>query len=165
MKKTKFYSFMLAAVVAMSSVVYFNSCTPDPCKDVVCNNGGTCVEGICSCLTGYEGTNCDTKTRDMFLGSYNTSNETCTSGGPSSFGITVTAGATDLEINIANVYGAGFNTKANVQADKSIVIANQAFGTGSVEGSGSVSGNTLTLSYTITGGGVSDICNNVTFIK
>lgn len=34
------------------------SCS-DPCKDVVCENEGTCDEGVCTCLDGFSGTNCE----------------------------------------------------------------------------------------------------------
>ena len=30
------------------------SCTPDPCKDVVCGVAGVCTEGICICDNGFE---------------------------------------------------------------------------------------------------------------
>lgn len=33
----------------------------DPCKDVACLNGGSCVEGDCVCPTGYSGINCETE--------------------------------------------------------------------------------------------------------
>lgn len=29
------------------------------CKDVVCENGGTCEDGLCQCLNGFSGTNCE----------------------------------------------------------------------------------------------------------
>ena len=32
----------------------------DPCNDVECLNGGTCVEGDCQCPEGYTGNNCGT---------------------------------------------------------------------------------------------------------
>lgn len=33
------------------------ACT-DNCKDVQCENGGSCVEGVCDCPTGFSGANC-----------------------------------------------------------------------------------------------------------
>jgi hypothetical protein len=47
------------------------SCNPDPCRDVVCNNG-VCddVTGSCKCDAGYEGSDCSTRTKKKFLGSY-----------------------------------------------------------------------------------------------
>jgi hypothetical protein len=56
-------------VGAFSSAV-FTSCNPDACKDVVCQNGGTCTDGTCACPTGFEGSNCETLSRAKFLGTY-----------------------------------------------------------------------------------------------
>lgn len=50
----------------------FSSCIPDHCKDTVCNNGGVCVDGNCSCLNGYEGINCSEIWNERFIGSWNT---------------------------------------------------------------------------------------------
>ena len=33
----------------------------DPCANTVCLNGGTCVDGSCSCPTGYSGADCGTE--------------------------------------------------------------------------------------------------------
>lgn len=137
-----------AAVALIGSISFLSSC------DKVCDEG-------------YEGDDCKTQIRTKFLGAYNTVNEVCTSGGPSSFGIAVTAGTNILEINLSNLYGAGLNTKATVNEARTVTIASQTFGSGQISGSGSLSadGNTLTLSYTVTGGGASDNCNNITFTK
>jgi hypothetical protein len=33
---------------------------PDPCEEIVCQNGGTCVDGTCNCPEGFAGTLCET---------------------------------------------------------------------------------------------------------
>lgn len=38
---------------------FFTACT-DECKEVVCENKGTCDEGICDCPEGTKGENCET---------------------------------------------------------------------------------------------------------
>ncbi len=61
MKHTKsFLAFTLVILFAFSAVLY-TSCSKksDPCKGVVCYNGGVCVSGGCSCPTGYSGLNCE----------------------------------------------------------------------------------------------------------
>ena len=36
----------------------FNACQKDPCSNVACLNGGTCISGTCDCPSGYSGLNC-----------------------------------------------------------------------------------------------------------
>ena len=42
------------------SISLLFSCS-DPCDDINCLNGGTCVEGQCNCAQGYSGADCSTK--------------------------------------------------------------------------------------------------------
>jgi hypothetical protein len=56
----------IMTLVVFSTVLY-TSCTKsedtvDKCDNVICKNGGTCVNGICNCPTGYTGTNCEKRT-------------------------------------------------------------------------------------------------------
>lgn len=62
----------LGSFLALSTfgVTLYSSCSKDKCKDVVCQNGGTCAEGICTCATGYTGTNCETIYRTSFANTY-----------------------------------------------------------------------------------------------
>lgn len=48
----------------------YTSCIQDECVDTVCKNGGVCVLGNCSCLNGYEGTNCTEVWNLRFLGKW-----------------------------------------------------------------------------------------------
>lgn len=63
---------MLAAVVFMSiaSTVTYTSCVHDSCKAIICRNGGVCNDEACMCPDGYEGTQCEIKSRDKFIGNY-----------------------------------------------------------------------------------------------
>jgi hypothetical protein len=45
------------------------SCS-NPCKEIECKNNGTCREGACACPNGFEGTFCEHKMSDKFIGFY-----------------------------------------------------------------------------------------------
>jgi hypothetical protein len=67
-------AILLGSVIAFASVTTLvTSCTEDKCKDVVCNNGGSCAAetGLCICKSGFEGTNCSTLSLSKFLGATN----------------------------------------------------------------------------------------------
>jgi hypothetical protein len=121
--------------------VTFTACTPDPCKNVVCSNGGTCdANGACVCPAGFEGTTCATLSRDKFIGVFN-GTETCTIG-TDAYAInqsTVTA--------LASANGNAFTIPSQTVA---------AGVTGS--GSGTISGNNITVTYTITDGTLTNTC-------
>ncbi|MEZ4722738.1 MAG: calcium-binding EGF-like domain-containing protein [Flavobacteriales bacterium] len=51
---------LLYLVLVLGLATYFESCKEDdPCENVMCMNGGTCVDGTCSCLDGFDGTTCE----------------------------------------------------------------------------------------------------------
>ena len=58
-----------ATLATFFSMVYV-SCNRDKCRTVVCAHGGVCNGGACTCPTGYEGSNCETVSRNKFLGNW-----------------------------------------------------------------------------------------------
>lgn len=48
--------------LCMLAAIIFTSCTKDNCKGVLCQNGGTCMQGSCQCPTGYYGNFCEQST-------------------------------------------------------------------------------------------------------
>ena len=58
----KIYLLLLPALLMFS-------CS-DPCKDVVCENYGNCIDGACECQIGYEGTSCETHIFTAYSGVY-----------------------------------------------------------------------------------------------
>ena len=53
-------SIFLIAAISFSGCELFT----DPCKDITCLNGGSCVDGTCLCDDYYEGPNCEKEERD-----------------------------------------------------------------------------------------------------
>ena len=62
----------LAAFLTLSAfcAVLYTSCSKDKCKDVTCQNGGTCSDGNCTCVTGWGGSRCDTAYRSLYTNTY-----------------------------------------------------------------------------------------------
>jgi len=70
MKLFKRIAFAAILAVGASSAAFYTSCNKDKCKDVTCQNGGTCSDGNCTCMTGYYGTTCDSSYRNLYVGTY-----------------------------------------------------------------------------------------------
>lgn len=132
----------------------------DPCENVSCLNGGTCNNGNCACSEGYEGSTCGTEERSKFIASYNTT-EACPSGN-FSYTVGVTTSSTGVSnVIISNFGGYGVNVAASAN-NSTLTIANQTIdlsGTAATfSGTGQLSGNILTITYTVAANGGSETC-------
>lgn len=141
------------------AMVLFAGCD-DPCKDVSCLNGGTCLEGTCECPTGYEGTDCGTEANAKFTGTLNMLSSACDTVDNTSYSIKLTPSATDpVEFTIGGIYdnSLGNTIEAEVSTTNSneFTIAEQSFeddilGAGfTIQGSGSINGTEVTIRYSI----------------
>lgn len=70
MKSFKQIALGAALTIGAFSATLYTSCNQDECKDVVCQNGGTCTEGKCTCPSGVGGTNCETIYRTGYTNTY-----------------------------------------------------------------------------------------------
>ncbi len=158
MKSIRNIAFSALLAIGAFSMVTYTACNKDECKDVVCNNGGTCVAGTCNCLSGYEGTKCDVVSAAALPGQY-TASETCqppVTGG--SWSSAVTQSSTDkTRIVIANFGDSGSNVTGHVNKN-AITLDATTIGSNTVTGTGTVSGNILTINYTLTNGVASFSC-------
>lgn len=72
--KIRLKPILISALTTLSvftSVVLVSmSCNKDKCKAIVCAHSGVCNGGSCTCLAGYEGSNCETIARDKFKGNW-----------------------------------------------------------------------------------------------
>ncbi|RYE21746.1 MAG: hypothetical protein EOP51_14900 [Sphingobacteriales bacterium] len=72
--KTRLTTFLVTIVCFLS--VGYTACkktettTIDECLTVQCQNGSTCFKGMCSCITGFEGSHCEIVTLDRFIGKW-----------------------------------------------------------------------------------------------
>jgi len=63
-----FTSLLLATVLC---AIIYSACQKDQCKNVTCLNLGYCNNGKCTCPVGYEGSRCDTLSRNKFVNTFN----------------------------------------------------------------------------------------------
>jgi hypothetical protein len=139
--------------------VTYTSCNKDECKDVVCQNGGTCVDGRCQCTAGYEGSNCETASASRLPGSY-VASETCqppVSGGQT-WSSTVTQSSNDKTRIVIQNFG---NSNTSVTAfinSNAITIDPVSISGKNVTGTGTVNGNILTINYELNGGATNYKC-------
>lgn len=145
MKKSILKSLAGALMIAGLFSTTLTSCS-DPCKDVVCENAGTCNEGICECAEGYEGSSCETEIRAQFIGSY-------TGAGTVVCDSTGSGSVTDLSIAISNsssnILGVivnleGNNLTATVDGSN-LTFASQVVNGYTYTGTGSISGTTISM--------------------
>jgi len=164
MKKISILGLSFLSALAFATVIFFNSCNDDPCKDVTCLNGGTCVDGTCNCAAGYEGTDCSTESRVKFLGTW-TASDNCSSSGTPSYVVTISNGTSVVDVNIVNFWDAFANAVHATVDGNTITIASQEPDNDNffVSGQGTISGSTITWSYTIDGtqaGSGVDVCSS-----
>jgi hypothetical protein len=153
MKMRKLFFAALTAV----TVLFFNACEEDdPCKNVVCGSHGGCVAGICDCDAGYEGTLCDSVSRTKFLGDFHV-DDTCATSIYDVEIITSTAGIDKIVLKDFGVSACSTGAVPDVNAtvdeatltiplDTFICAGDSIF----ISGNGTISGNTITITYTET---------------
>lgn len=153
MKKISILGVSFLSMIALVTVLFFNSCEDDPCNDIICVNGD-CVSGICACDAGYEGADCTSLSRDKLItGSpWNSVNNSCISG-QSSGQLTIASSSGDLGITLSNfghlVCGAGsIIVDANMTGSDSFEIPTQIVCGTTYQGTGTIIGNQLSISYT-----------------
>ncbi len=134
------------------------SCKKDLCKDISCQNGGTCNKsGLCECATGYEGLQCEIATSKKFIANYHALYD-CISA-DNIVAIETKPGTDPLAVTIRNLGDyicpdGDYLITASISAD-SLFIQNQQVclttGTPSgytFNGFGKLKGDTLKMTYT-----------------
>ena len=152
-----FKNIALSAMLTIGafSAVTYTACTKDECEDVVCNNGGTCISGSCSCPSGYEGNQCETQSRDKFIGTY-TGTETCTIG-TDNYTITLAPNSDGIKLTMTNLYNDNITAICTMTGTNTFTFNGTQSGA-TYTGTGSLAGNSLTVDYTISDGTLSNSC-------
>jgi len=125
--------------VAAFSAVTFTSCKKDDST---------------GCPTGYTGAKCDSTYSMKYLGLYNVTETANGAANPPAFSCTITASSTTptTGIVISNFGNSGVNVTASVDNNGNITVPTTPItATKNTSGNGVMTGNTITLNYTISG--------------
>jgi hypothetical protein len=170
MKSIKQIALTVMITLGAFSAITYTACNKDACKSVTCNNGGTCSGGTCTCATGYEGTSCQTASRDKFDKTWS-ANETSvgTNGSkPLVYSPTIAASTTATSVTAVNISGLAtdgtpfFNNLVTATVSANVITIptqspdNDSY---SVSGSGTYANGIITWNYQITQASSSTIVN------
>ncbi len=154
--KTPFsLSFLLLALFLAAGTLTFTSCTKKGCTDSQSDNydpdakedDGTCIPW-----------------KNKFIASY-TFTESCDGSTPATYTLTITpsASAENKVIMTLSDGVASLAFTATVTGETSLQIENQTVNAGgislTIQGSGSIAGNTLSLNYIVSYLGISENCS------
>lgn len=162
----KFKLYSLLAAVAVATTMFFASCSEDKCKNVTCQNAGTCIDGACECASGYEGTNCETLWRTKFLYTWTMSGTDSDPGACQGVYsnipvvISTPVGSTNNKQLKLDINGL-FNLNATLVSDKKFVIESLVSGAYTYSGEGTINGNTLSLTLFNDFSGTNGDCANL----
>lgn len=145
--KARFKTIILSALGALTafSAVTYTSCQRDKCKAIVCAYGGTCKEGTCICLPGYEGYQCETITRDKFKGVWTVFEKGTHNTNNAQYDVVIEDGATMTEMkirNFNNIFKEGSEVVVNIKGD-SLFIPQQNVNGYVIQGKGWLPENTF----------------------
>lgn len=152
MKSIRNIAFSVLLTLGAFSAVTYTSCNKDECKDVVCQNGGTCNEtdGSCTCATLYQGTNCETQVRSTYNGNtyqgdgVDSDGDTYTGWRAKFTTVGTTASAMQLDLtNNNNVQAFSLDIVLNSNTTFTITPKNDNGST--ISGNGTISATTATL--------------------
>lgn len=161
MKSIRNIAFSALLAVGAFATITYTSCNTDACDDIDCMNGGLCLDGSCSCPTGYEGETCETKSNAKFIGTY-TVTETCGGTNSNPYQVTITAGANATDVLISNLgdYNCtvgGTITFSGLVNQAQITINDDKCNT-QMNATGSYANGVITMSYTASYVGGTDNC-------
>lgn len=145
---------IVGLAMALFGALTLQSCKKDPCKNVTCQNGGTCQDGNCRCSLPWEGSKCEVDARDKFVGLWRGTSQCQGGGGPEEEVLSITKSSTTPDLIIIEGVIDGQLTSSSEFRIPSQTVNVDGIGV-IISGRGDLNGNQLrlTLTYTVQGGG------------
>jgi len=151
---------IIGLAMALFGALTLQSCKKDPCKNVTCQNGGTCQDGNCKCNLPWEGSRCEVDAREKFVGAWQgtencgtLSNYTTTINRSQASPVRITIYERDFQIT----YYAELNSSTSFTIpQQTYTVQGLAIG---ITGNGTLNGNTLTMNVTYSLGSDASVCS------
>lgn len=152
----KIKTAIAASIAGIFIFTGYSACIKDNCTDVLCQNGGVCVDATCACANGYEGVNCEVRWHDKFSGRWLLSEKYIGDTGTKSYNVEIAGTVPDSFVMYglaerANVvFAQSANRKFNLPAEQvTDTFLTIKTGTGTLNDDGSVTGLYSFLQRTI----------------
>lgn len=145
----------VASVLGILGLLLVTACKKDPCKNVSCQNGGTCSDGNCTCRLPWEGSRCEVDGRDKFVGAWSGTQNCGGSVDNVRFIITKSSVEATVILIEGEIRGELTSSTTFNVPNQQIVIQGTAF---TISGNGVLNGNVLTLNLNISSGGQGGTC-------
>ena len=151
----------LGAMVTLSAfcTVLYSSCAKEGCSGVTCLNKAQCGGGICSCITGTGGTNCEIVYRKLYANTYTgdpSGNGPLHSDSVNTLIFQETGDTTDFSTMTVSWYDTGVLVKDNIalklsnnSASGSSFTIDYVDGRVQYKGGGSISSTVVTMELNI----------------
>jgi hypothetical protein len=131
-----FLQLALGLGAAMTAATSFTSCNEDKCKAIVCAYGGSCNDGVCTCVNGFEGPQCETQSTLKYLGTWDVM-ETGSQSEEAQYTLTIDSMGGDVtKLKIKGLNNMVFNVEAFVVKDTLHIPEQNVAGIYTVEGFG-----------------------------
>ncbi len=158
MKSLRNIALSAIMTIGAFSAITYTSCNKDECKDVVCQNGGTCVSGKCSCPYAYEGTNCETQVRTKYYNTYRGNGVDSDGDTYSNWGLKFYQSSDDAKTLgmdlLTNTNMSVAALKVTLQSATTFTVNEQTTAGTTYTGSGTINANTATLTLTAKESGI-----------
>ncbi|MGN6568780.1 MAG: hypothetical protein ACTHJ0_12540 [Flavipsychrobacter sp.] len=155
MKPFRNVLFTSLLVLTAFSAVLYTACSKVKCGGTTCQNGGTCSENKCLCLTGYSGNDCGTSWSSKFIATYTNCSKTCSpSSGSGTWQSIITANGNSGQDSVVISNFAGYNTSVVAGVDSLGHIYIDPTSSSGIVGSGIFSSNDNSITIKFSEGGI-----------